>query len=185
MRISECDLLIVPGLTNSDEDHWQSRWESRLATASRVAQADWQNPDPEAWSAAIQERVAAASRPVVLVAHSLGTLVVAHTAPKLASGKVIGAFLAAVPDVVEASADSLPALAAFAPAPTAPLPFPSLLIASRNDPYCSFERAQAIALDWGSALVDAGEIGHINSESGHGPWPEGLMRLGHFLGQLG
>lgn len=183
MRISECDFLIIPGLHNSEEEHWQSRWEKRLATASRVVQADWSNPDPDAWVAAVQERVAEAKRPVVLVAHSLGVLTVARAAPLLVPNKVVGGFLVAVPDP-ELTVDQLPAVALFAPVPKAPLPFPSLLIASRNDPHCSFERAQAIALDWGSTVVDAGETGHINAESGHGPWPEGLMRLGHFLGQI-
>ncbi|MGV6871261.1 RBBP9/YdeN family alpha/beta hydrolase [Pseudochelatococcus sp. B33] len=184
MRISECDVLIVPGLHNSDEEHWQSRWESRLVSASRVVQADWSRPDPDAWAGRLRERVEAATRPVVLVAHSLGVLTVVRAAPLLPPGRVIGSFLVAVPDP-EKTDGQPPAVALFAPAPTDPLPFPSLLVASRNDPHCSFERAQAIALDWGAALVDAGESGHINAASGHGPWPEGLMRLGHFLGRLG
>jgi len=70
------------------------------------------------------------------------------------------------------------------PIPRAPLPFPSVLIASSNDPYCQHERAGEFALSWGSAFIDAGEAGHINIESGHGPWPEGLMRLGWFLKNL-
>lgn len=184
MRLSECDLLIIPGLHSSDKDHWQSRWEGRLTTASRVIGVQGENPDPAAWSVAIQERVSIATRPVVLIAHSLGVLAVVHAAPALVPGKVIGAFLVSVPDADDA-ANGLSAVSRFAPVPASPLPFPSLLIASRNDPYCSFERAQEIALNWGAKLADAGEIGHINAESGHGPWPEGLMRLGHFLGQLG
>lgn len=184
MRISECDVLIVPGLHNSDDEHWQSRWEQRLSSASRVEQENWSQPDPDAWANRLCRQVEKATRPVVLVAHSLGTLTVARAAPRLVPGKVIGSFLVAVPDP-ENQTDQPPAVALFAPVPTDPLPFPSLLVASRNDPHCSFERAQAIALDWGAALVDAGESCHLNSASGHGPWPEGLMRLGHFLGRLG
>jgi predicted alpha/beta hydrolase family esterase len=48
-----------------------------------------------------------------------------------------------------------------------------LLVASRTDPHCTYERAEDYAYAWGSALVDAGEAGHINVASGHGPWPEG------------
>lgn len=183
MRISECDVLILPGLNNSGDDHWQSRWESRLGSASRVLQEDWNNPDPSGWVDQLEKAVASATRPVVLVAHSLGVLTVAQAAPRLGGERIIGAFLVAPPDPEQAG-DVPEPIAAFSPVPTAPLPFPSLLVASRNDPYCSFERAQEIALDWGSALVDAGEAGHINSDSGHGPWPEGLMRLGAFLGKL-
>lgn len=72
-----------------------------------------------------------------------------------------------------------------APYPTDPLPFPSVLIASRNDPHCGYDSAGEYALSWGSTLVDAGEVGHLNTESGHGPWPEGAMRLGLFLRHLG
>ena len=31
MRTSDCEILIVPGLTNSGPDHWQSRWEGKLS----------------------------------------------------------------------------------------------------------------------------------------------------------
>jgi uncharacterized protein len=56
-----------------------------------------------------------------------------------------------------------------------------ILVASRNDPYCSYERAEDFAYAWGAVVVDAGESGHINAASGHGPWPEGLMRLAGFM----
>lgn len=72
----------------------------------------------------------------------------------------------------------------FAHVPTDPLPFPSVLVASRDDPYATYEESEAMALDWGSAISDAGNAGHINDESGHGPWPEGLMRFAGFLKTL-
>jgi uncharacterized protein len=94
-----------------------------------------------------------------------------------------GAFLVAPPDVEEA--DLIPAVErSFAPVPRDPLPFPSLLVASRSDPYCAYARAEDLAFAWGSALLDAGEAGHINTASGYGPWPEGLMRFAGFLKRL-
>ena len=45
----------------------------------------------------------------------------------------------------------------------------------RNDEYGAFDDSADLALAWGSALIDAGEAGHLNDVSGHGPWPEGLM----------
>lgn len=181
MRSSDLDLLIVPGWQGSGPDHWQSRWERRLSTARRVAQADFDNPDRAQWTARLMEEVAQAQRPVVLIAHSLGVPLVVHAAPHLPAGKVVGAFLVAPPDV-EALDEK--ALASFAPLPTAPLPFPSVVVASRNDPYCAFARAEDLAYAWGAAFVDAGEAGHVNAESGHGPWPEGSMRLLGFLQSL-
>jgi hypothetical protein len=73
---------------------------------------------------------------------------------------------------------------AFAPISRDPLPFPSILVASRTDPHCAFDRAEDFAYAWGAALADAGNAGHLNTASGHGPWPEGLMRFAGFLAKL-
>jgi len=183
MRTSDCDILIVPGYENSGPDPWQSRWERQLSTARRIEQRDWNAPMREEWVRRIVRAVERAERPVVLVAHSLGVVAVAHAAPHLPAGKVKGAFLVGLPDV-EAE-DFEPAVdRALAPIPRDPLPFPSVLVASRTDPYGAYEKAEDIAYAWGSALVDAGDSGHLNSASGHGPWPEGLMRFAGFLKRL-
>jgi uncharacterized protein len=123
-------------------------------------------------------------KPVVLVAHSCGVPTLVHAAPRMPSGKVIAAFLVAPPS--EAASAALPGMdPSFVPFPRDPLPFASLLVASRNDEHCPYDAAVDMALAWGSTLVDAGEVGHLNTASGHGPWPEGVMRLGLFLQQLG
>lgn len=181
MKSSDADILIIPGWQGSGPDHWQSRWERRLSTARRVTQADFDRPDRAEWTARLVAEVETCRRPVILVAHSLGVPLVAHAAPLLPVGKVAGAFLVAPPDVEKLDEA---ALASFAPVPTAPLPFPSVVIASRTDPYCDYARAEDFAYAWGGVLVDAGEAGHINTESGHGPWPEGSMRLLGFLQSL-
>ncbi|MBD8908318.1 RBBP9/YdeN family alpha/beta hydrolase [Methylorubrum zatmanii] len=183
MKTADCDILILPGYAGSEEDHWQARWAARLKTARIVEQADWHNPDPESWRDRIAEAVAAATRPVVLIAHSLGVVAAVEAAPRFPAGVVRGALLVAFPDI-EAGASLPESVRAFAPVPRDPLPFPSLLVASRTDPHCTYARAEDYAYAWGSALVDAGESGHINVASGHGPWPEGLMRLAGFLAPL-
>ncbi len=99
MKTSDCDILIVPGLGNSGPDHWQSRWERKLPTAQRVEQADWNAPDREGWVGTLCAAIAAARRPVVLVAHSLGCMTVALAAAELARNAVRGAFLVAPADV--------------------------------------------------------------------------------------
>jgi predicted alpha/beta hydrolase family esterase len=53
------------------------------------------------------------------------------------------------------------------------LPFPAIVVASRNDPAVSFKRARFFAESWGSELIDLGAAGHINEKSGYGPWPDG------------
>ncbi|MDX2309447.1 MAG: alpha/beta hydrolase [Hyphomicrobium sp.] len=194
MKTSEADILIVPGWSGSGPDHWQSRWERSLKTARRVEQEDWRNPDRDAWCARIVEAAAQSVRPVVLVGHSLGTIAIAHAGTKLARLPVrpVGAFLVAPADVDNASAWPVTdgetfnetAGKGFAPAPVATLPFPSVLVSSANDPYCTAARAQAMATAWGAAHLPSGDVGHINVASGHGPWPDGLLAFGMFLKRL-
>jgi predicted alpha/beta hydrolase family esterase len=183
MRTSDCDILIIPGYENSGPDHWQTRWERQLSSARRVEQASWDKPKREHWVGRIVSEVGRAKRPVVLVAHSLGVVAAAHAAALLKPGMVRGGFFVGLPDVERP--DFIPDVALdFAPIPLDPLPFPSVLVASRTDPHCSYERAEDIAFAWGSAIVDAGDSGHLNDASGHGPWPEGLMRFAGFLKRL-
>jgi predicted alpha/beta hydrolase family esterase len=183
MRTSDVDILIIPGLTGSGPDHWQSRWEAKLSTARRVAQDDWDRPQRDPWVARLVDAVAGATRPAVLVAHSLGVLTVVHAAPQLPA-KVAGAFLVAPPD--ETALATLPEIdPAFMPIPRAPLPFPATLVASDNDPYCGLAVAEDLSFAWGAAFANAGAAGHINTESGHGPWPEGLLGFANFLKRLG
>ena len=183
MKTSDVDIVIVPGLDGGTPDHWYSRWERKLPTARRVALEDWHRPRLGAWTDGLAAAVAAATRPVVLVGHSLGVITIAHAAERIA-GVVVGAFLVAPP-----SAAVLRALEAVDPAfadlPRAPLPFPAVLIASRDDDYASYEESEALANAWAVELVDAGASGHLNDASGHGPWPEGLMRFAGFLKGLG
>lgn len=182
MKVREADILIVPGYTNSGPDHWQSRWQSKLSTARRVEQAEWSKPVREDWTAGVAKAVNEAERPVVIVAHSLGVAAVIQALPRF-ERPVAGAFFVAPPDV--ANPEIKPRhLMTFGPYPRDPLPFPSVVIASRNDPFCAFGVAEDIAGAWGSLFIDAGDAGHLNADSGFGPWPEGSMTFAKFLTDL-
>jgi predicted alpha/beta hydrolase family esterase len=117
---------------------------------------------------------------VLLVAHSMGVLTVLNRAAQaslMEQHKVRGALLVAPPDMAGAAAQAgVPALS-FLPLPQLRLPCRSFVVASRNDPYCVFARAQAMAADWGAEFVDLGEAGHINAEAGYGYWPSGQRLL--------
>jgi predicted alpha/beta hydrolase family esterase len=182
MRTSDVDIVIAPGLSGGTPDHWYRRWEEKLTTARSVVQADWHRPRLEAWTDALVAAVEAATRPVVLIGHSLGSVTIAHAANRIAE-RVVGAFLVAPP-----SARVLQTIEAVDPAfaklPLEPLPFPAVLIASRDDPYSSFAESEALAAAWGADFVDAGPSGHLNDDSGHGPWPDGLLRFAGFLKAL-
>lgn len=175
MKAAEADLLFAPDLDGASPDHWQSRWRQRLSTARFALPPGPRNDDPAADRARLLAAVGAATRPILFIAHGAGVGLIARAAAELATAgpRVAGAFLVAPR-----------AGAADDPLPDAPLPFPSLLVASRSDPRCDFDAAADLALAWGSALVDAGAVGGIDAASGHGPWPEGLMRLGAFLARL-
>jgi predicted alpha/beta hydrolase family esterase len=182
MKVKDTDILIVPGYTNSGPEHWQTRWQERLSTARRVEQAEWSKPVREDWVANVIAAVNEAERPVVLVAHSLGVPTVVHAVPEFRK-KVAGAFLVAPPDVSNPKIRPKH-LMTFGPYPREVLPFPSITIASRNDPFCAYEVAEDVAAAWGSLFIDAGDAGHLNTDSGYGPWPEGSMAFAQFLSRL-
>ncbi|MFZ4690241.1 MAG: RBBP9/YdeN family alpha/beta hydrolase [Polymorphobacter sp.] len=168
-------VIIVPGFNGSGPDHWQTRWHASRSDCVRVEQAAWHDPEPGAWCAALDAAIAAAPGHVVLVAHSLGCATVAHWAGSAAVDRVAGALLVAPCDV---DRPGLPAaIARFAPMPRRGLPFRSTVVASSNDTYATLPRARQFAADWGSAFIDAGAIGHINSASGLGDWPFGQVLL--------
>jgi len=182
MKANEVDILIIPGYTGAGEDHWQTRWEAKLSAARRVIQAEWSKPVLADWVDALVRAVQNCDKPILLVAHSLGVPTALHALPQLA-GKVCGGFFVAPPDVSNPNIRPKH-LMSFGPYPRVPLPFPSIVIASRNDPFCDFATAEKLAQDWHSLFMDAGDSGHLNAESGHGPWPEGLMVFTQFLANL-
>ncbi len=187
MRTQDADILIIPGLGNSGPDHWQTRWEAKLSSARRVVQEDWEHPDLGDWTGRIAAAVGSAEKPVILIAHSLGVIAAVHMVQKLAAqklgSKIAGGFFVAPPSE-RAMTEHAAIDPDFSPVPTARLPFPSVLVASRDDPFAYYDETEDMAYAWGAALADAGFSGHINTASGHGPWPEGLMRFAGFLKQL-
>ncbi|MBK5265771.1 MAG: alpha/beta hydrolase [Alphaproteobacteria bacterium] len=171
-------ILTVPGLNNSGPKHWQTLWDDQLHDCLRVDLGMWDRPHRNTWVNKLNLAIRAANRPVVLVAHSLGCLAVAWWAQleqPHTGGSVLGALQVAPPEVDFFPLDER--LETFAPTPTDPLPFPSILAASRNDPYMGIRTAHRLARSWGSRFADAGAIGHINAESGIGDWPFGQFLL--------
>ena len=179
-------VLTVPGLGGSGPDHWQSHWERERSNVRRVELGQWDRPHRNSWVNQLNLAIERAGRPVVLAAHSLGCLAVAwwvaYERPSF-YGPVIGALLVAPPEVEEAPRD--PRLRRFAPLPDEELPFPSILVASRDDPWMPYARARQVARGWGSWFVDAGRQGHLNAESGLGDWRFGQLLLDQLLRRSG
>lgn len=165
------NVLILPGWQNSGPAHWQSRWEA-LHGYRRVDQHDWMAPRRGDWTARLEEVLLGCDEPAVLVAHSLGCLLTAAWAAHSRNTHRVKAALLVAPGDAERD-DLQPVLPSWSPVVMRRLPFPSVLVGSRNDPYCTFERAQAMARAWGSRFIDLGDAGHINADSGLGDWPQG------------
>lgn len=177
--------LIVPGFHGSGPGHWQTWMESRVGGARRVAGIDWESPVLETWAAALRHEIRRSPGPVWLVAHSFGCLVAVVAGAALAD-RVAGALLVAPADpdrfsalgLREDRAAGIDSLAASLPRQN--LGFPSLVVASGNDPWMTTRNLTPWSEAWGSRLIGIGQAGHINTESGFGPWPMGLALL-HLL----
>lgn len=168
-------ILLLPGWQDSGPQHWQSLWQAQQGF-QRVEQHDWMRPLRGDWIARLEDVLLSLNEPAVLVAHSLGCqLVAAWAAHSRNTQRVRAALLVAPADV--ASQELRQMLNSWSPPVLHRLPFSSTVVASRNDPYCSFERASHFASHWGAKLVDAGAAGHINAESGLGDWPTGQALL--------
>jgi predicted alpha/beta hydrolase family esterase len=178
-RCGSVSVLILPGYADSGPGHWQTLWERRHGYL-RVVQDDWLAPERAAWVRTLEHAVRRAQAPVVLVAHSLGGILVAHWAQQGTVERVRGALLVAPPDVDEAQF-MLPEVASFAPIPLAPLPFQAIVVASTTDPYVDPARARQMAAAWQARLVDIGDAGHVNAESALGDWPAGHRLLEDLL----
>ena len=185
-NLNDFTILVLPGVNGSGAGHFQTAWEEAFPEFQRVEQADWDHPDYTLWSTRLTEAVAHSARPVVLLAHSLGTSLVMRWSlekPALAA-KVAGAFLVAPTDRdrFEGAPDST--VRGFGLMILKRLPFRSVVIASRDDDRVTFERATEFARAWGATLVDAGYLGHMGTAAQLSIWPRGLLWFGQFLESL-
>ena len=149
-------------------DHWQSWLENVLPDTGRVVQSNWEQPCLSDWAARVREEIDAQGEPVWVVAHSFGCLA-AVTAGLVRGERIRGALL-----VAPADPDHFSEPAALL---EERLAFPSVVVASENDPWIATNVARHWARHWGSDFVNVGAAGHINVDSGHGPWPEVLQLL--------
>lgn len=164
--------LILPGFGDSDPGHWQSLWEMENPGFKRVMQRDWNNPICSEWIVSLEDSLAQLDEHVVLIAHSLGCLLIALWAIQT-NRKIKGALLVAPPD---SARDDFPEeIVGFSSIPLKPFKFPSIVVASSNDPYGDLEFTTSCATAWGSRFVNIGAAGHINTSSGLEEWKEGFV----------
>jgi len=167
-------IFTIPGLYNSGPQHWQTHWEIEYG-CTRIEQKDWETPICDDWLHNIDQAVT--SWPldqVILVGHSLACCTIVRWAEKY-KRTIKGALLVGPSDVEAPSYP--PGTTGFSPMPLIALPFPSIVVASSNDKYVTMERAKFFSKNWGSELINAGDLGHINSLSDLGNWPFGFAQL--------
>jgi predicted alpha/beta hydrolase family esterase len=181
--MSAVPTLIVPGFQGSGPEHWQTWLESQLPDCTRIDGINWHEPVLAQWAGRVREVLAASQQPLRIIAHSFGCLasvVAAADRPEQISQLVLVApadgerfdCMGLKPDLTLGTnrfnlSQVLPTQ----------LQVRGLLIASRNDPWMSFDKAAALARQWSLALHDAGSAGHINPNAGYGPWPALLPLL--------
>ena len=173
--VSSATVLLVPGYTNSGPEHWQTLWQKANPSYRRVEQNDWDKPTAETWTYGVQRAVDVIPIPILLVAHSCGSVAVVQWAAAYSTQKVVAALLVAPGDVD--APEALPEIRPLGPMPTNRLLFPTVLVASDNDPHLRPERARHFAGLWGSELIVTEGAGHLHTAAGYGPWPFGEVVL--------
>lgn len=166
--------FILPGLNNSDPQHWQTHWENEYGF-TRIQQKDWDAPLCDEWISTVDSVVTKYPlQEIILIGHSLACCTIIKWAQHYS--RVIKGALLVGPSDTEAPSYP-PGTTGFKPMPLFKLPFPSIVVASSNDFYVTMNRAKHFAVSWGSQLIDIGASGHINSDSNLGNWPEGYAIL--------
>lgn len=164
-------MLIVPGLHGSGDGHWQHWWRHDHVNSRLVKQGDWSSPNEARWMEVV-ERAILAHPGSLIIAHSLGAILVAKLAGSRVAALVAGALLVAPADINRTSTLHRRTYD-FGAMPMEALPFPSMVVASRDDPYMPYAKARELARQWGSRFHDLGQAGHINIQSGFGRWEDG------------
>ncbi|MBM3604710.1 MAG: serine hydrolase family protein [Alphaproteobacteria bacterium] len=159
--------LIVPGLDGSAAPHWQDWWARTDPNAMMVEMPDPSRPVREVWEAALAVQIMC-HPDSILVGHSLGAITIAHLLARWPGLRVRAALLVAPADPAQSERTRR-----FGGLPHTPFDQPSILVASRNDPWMPFEQSRQLAETWGSVLHDLGHAGHVNAASGFGPWAGG------------
>ncbi|MEV0467751.1 alpha/beta fold hydrolase [Nocardia tengchongensis] len=182
-------VVIVPGLRDHVEDHWQTLMAAGLDKVRIVPPLEHDKLSLDARMAALDAVLADIDGPVVLVAHSAGVLIAVHWAARH-DRPIAGAILATPADLSTPLPAGYPALEdleanGWNPIPRGPLPFPSIVAASTNDPLADFTVVVELARAWGSRLVDVGEVGHLNPAAGYGEWPRATELLDELLITIG
>ena len=144
-------ILMVPGLRDHVEDHWQTHFAKAHPNVRTVPPLQRDKLDRSARVAALEAELSHITGPVVLVAHSAGVMITVHWA-RQHRREIHGALLVTPPDFDAPLPAGYPTpdelrLNGWLPTPRERLPFACVVAASRNDPLARFERVAGMADD--------------------------------------
>lgn len=184
--MDEVTVLFVPGLRDHVPDHWQTLLAAEIPGSITVEPLQIERLSREARVRALDEALGRIEGDVVIAAHSAGALMVVNWALR-PTRDIRGALLATPADVENPLPPGYPSFAeldanGWVPIPRHPLPFPTIVAASRNDPLAQFEKIAGLARAWGAEFHDAGDVGHLNPAAGFGPWSEARALLEKLAG---
>jgi uncharacterized protein len=185
--MSDTTVILVPGLRGHVEDHWQTRLAASLPGARTVPPLGRTDAGLQSRVTLLDQVVQDVAGQVVLVAHSAGVLVTVHWAAQFSPTRVVGALLATPPVLAGELPPEYPSIEqlrahGWLPIPREPLPFPSIVAASSDDPLGNPVRLRSLVAAWGSRAHELGAVGHLNPASGFGEWPEAVELIGLLRG---
>jgi predicted alpha/beta hydrolase family esterase len=170
--------VVIPGWQGSGEGHWQTLLEEQLHAEGRETRrpafADLDNPQLDDWLIALRATLADLPADAYdVVTHSLGAVLwLHHAAAPGAAPRAARVLLVAPPSPHTTVAQ----IAAFFPPP---MDIDALrhnadgtvLVAGSDDPYTpeGIASAYGLPLKIATTVIEGG--GHLNVESGYGPWP--------------
>jgi len=159
--------LILHGYHGSGPGHWQSWLAGRLRAADAFVRfpdlPDADDPRLETWLEELERELGAFAEPPVVLCHSAACLLWLHHLER--GGKPAERVLLVAPPSETAVPESL---LHFFPAPGVALLEHARLVCADNDPYCP-EGARTLYPGLPTDVLSG--AGHINPETGYGPWP--------------
>lgn len=174
--------LLLSDLDCEVGGYWQRHWIEGRIDCRAVDLGNARQPDRNSCVMRLDHALRRVGAPVILVGHGVGALTIAAWTGLMSSeseSAVAGALLIAPCDPMAEGAD--PRLQCFAPLPTTIFTFPTLVVASDDDPAISAERAFSLARQWGAGFARFGECGHFMPSDGLGWWDEGEELLDRFI----
>jgi predicted alpha/beta hydrolase family esterase len=169
--------LILHGWQGSGPDHWQTWLAERLAAAGEdVRYPDLPDPDyPHAdeWAATIRAELEAMTGERTVVCHSLACLLWAREADRIAAAGPVDRLLLVAPPC---PVTPIPGVKDLYPTPLDPEAMKrsareARVVGTDKDPYCPAGHERSFAKPLGLPIDVLEGAGHINPESGFGPWP--------------